>query len=63
MSNVGCNQRIGCRVEKCQYNDRGESCGLDSIEVRSNPDSTNRNSPEDTLCGSYKFKTIPHDGY
>ncbi|MGI6151710.1 MAG: DUF1540 domain-containing protein [Christensenellales bacterium] len=49
------NQRIGCRVQNCRYNERGATCGLDSIEVRP-CDGCSGKSPDDTLCASFKSK-------
>ncbi len=49
------NQRIGCRVDSCQYNEKGTSCGLSSIEVQP-CDGCGGDSPEDTLCASFKSK-------
>ncbi|MGI6192362.1 MAG: DUF1540 domain-containing protein [Christensenellales bacterium] len=50
------NQRIGCRVDTCRFNERGMSCGLESIEVKPS-DGRGGTSPEDTLCASFKTKT------
>jgi len=49
-------QRIGCRVDTCRYNERGMTCGLESIEVKP-CDGCGGNSPEDTLCASFRKKT------
>lgn len=49
------NQRIGCRVNTCRYNERGMECGLESIEVKPN-ETTGVDKPEETLCASFRKK-------
>jgi hypothetical protein len=46
-------QRIGCEVNSCRYNEQGKRCALKSICVRPTPGcSTGRGN--ESLCGSYE---------
>jgi len=50
------NQRIGCRVDSCKFNQEDCTCGLSSIEVCACPGCGSGNPADETQCGSYKSR-------
>ncbi|MBR0508161.1 MAG: DUF1540 domain-containing protein [Clostridia bacterium] len=46
-------QRIGCEVVSCRYNEQGKRCALKSICIRPTPDCESCRENE-SLCGSYE---------
>jgi len=49
-------QKIGCKVESCQYHQKDCTCGLERIEVQPCPGCGNGQAREETLCGSYECR-------
>ncbi|MDR0840042.1 MAG: DUF1540 domain-containing protein [Christensenellaceae bacterium] len=54
-SKLGC-QTIGCRVTSCCFNQTGNNCDLDRIEVEPMSGCHTGEPCDESLCGSYKAK-------
>ena len=50
------NQKIGCKVDSCQFHQNDYTCGLEHIEVEPCPGCGSGEAKEETLCGSYRCR-------
>ena len=53
------NQKIKCTVESCSFNNFDNNlCQLNQIEVKACPGCFSRTPQDESMCGSYKCKSI-----